>query len=908
VSTKFVYDFNEGNKDMKDLLGGKGANLAEMTNMGLPVPPGFTITTEACLTYLREGGFPEGLMDEADDHLRRLEEAMKKSLGDEADPLLVSVRSGAKFSMPGMMDTVLNLGLDDRSVEGLAKQTSNDRFAWDAYRRFVQMFGKIVLDIDADRFEEKLDEAKARKGRDAKDTDLDADDLRTLTDEFKSIVRDETGQDFPQEPHAQLERAIEAVFRSWNGKRAVDYRRQNKISDDLGTAVNVVAMVFGNMGDDSGTGVAFTRDPATGEKTPYGDYLPNAQGEDVVAGIRNTLKLTDLAELDPKSWDELQRGMDTLEGHYRDMCDIEFTIERGKLWFLQTRVGKRTAFAEWVMAYDMAEDGLITREEGLLRLDANRLEQLFAPVIRTDLKESEHPAARGLNASPGAAVGKAVFTADAAEEWAERGEKVILVRRETTPDDYHGMVRSQGILTSAGGTNSHAAVVARGEGKPAVCGADAIRIQRGVAAFTVDGHRVSEGDWVTIDGTDGTVYLEQLELEDPPLKKAVEGDPGARKEKIWKAFEAYMEVADGARRLRVRANADTPDQAANARARGAEGIGLCRTEHMFLGEERVAAVRKMIFADTADQEKQAYDALMPLQRGDFVGIFEAMDGLPVTVRLLDPPLHEFLPNHVDLAVAVAVADEKGDDSVTLRDEKMSLEDAKATLSKVEELHEANPMLGLRGVRLGIVKPGLYAMQVRAIVEAACDRVEAGGHPEVEIMIPLTATREEMRQMREELEPVASQVLEQRGASLHVAFGTMIELPRAAVVAGEIAEVSDFFSFGTNDLTQTAFGFSRDDIGKFLGMYEERKLVPANPFVAIDRPGVGRLMRIACDEGRASNAELHLGICGEHGGDPSSVEFCHEIGLDYVSCSPFRVQTARLAAGQAAVGQTSQSSR
>jgi pyruvate,orthophosphate dikinase len=904
---KYVYDFHEGSKDMKDLLGGKGANLAEMTNIGLPVPPGFTITTEGCLSYLGRGRFPDGLMDEVQEHLHRLEGSMGKRLGDPADPLLVSVRSGAKFSMPGMMDTVLNLGLNQGSVAGLAAQSNDERFAWDSYRRFVQMFGKIVLDIPGDRFEEKLDEAKERKGPGAKDTDLDAGDLKNLTSEFKAIVRAETGEDFPEEPGAQLEKAIEAVFRSWNGARAVAYRRQNKISDSLGTAVNVVAMVFGNRGEDSGTGVAFTRDPATGERTPYGDYLPNAQGEDVVAGIRNTLRLDELAKIDPTSYQELRRGMDILERHYRDMCDIEFTIERGRLWFLQTRVGKRTSFAEWVMAHDMVGEGLIALDEGLLRLDPNRLEQLFKPVIRTDQKSSEQPATRGLNASPGAAVGRVVFTADAAQEWGSRGEQVILVRRETTPDDYHGMIRSQGILTSAGGTNSHAAVVARGEGIPAVCGADEIRLERGARTFSVNGSRVSEGDWITIDGTDGTVYLKRLDLEEPPLARAVKGDAAARREKIWKAFETFMERADQVRRLGVRANADTPEQAANARARGAQGIGLCRTEHMFLGEERVAAVRKMIFADTPDEEQEAYDALLPLQRGDFVGIFEAMDGLPVTVRLLDPPLHEFLPNQVDMAVAVARAEERGDADAVIRDEKLPLEEARRVLRKVEELHEDNPMLGLRGLRLGIVKPGLYAMQVRAIALAACDRVDAGGHPDVEIMIPLTATREELRQMREELEPVARDVLTARGVDLQILFGTMVELPRACVVAGEIAEVADFFSFGTNDLTQTTFGFSRDDIGKFLAMYEERKLVPANPFVTIDRPGVGELMKIAVEAGRAAKSDLHLGICGEHGGDPASVAFCHEIGLDYVSCSPFRVETARLAAGQAALGAADQAS-
>jgi pyruvate,orthophosphate dikinase len=906
--TKYVYDFQEGNRDMKDLLGGKGANLAEMTNIGLQVPPGFTITTEACLAYLKEGRFPQGLMEEIAEHLDRLEQAMGKKLGDPGNPLLVSVRSGAKFSMPGMMDTVLNLGLNDRSVVGLAKQASDERFAWDSYRRFDQMFGKIVLDISADRFEERLDQAKAKLGEGTKDTDLTAEDLRALAEEFKAIVKAETGQEFPQDPRAQLEKAVEAVFRSWNGARAVAYRRQNKISDSLGTAVNIVAMVFGNMGEDSGTGVAFTRDPSTGEKVPYGDYLPNAQGEDVVAGIRNTLKLTELGEIDPKSWEELRRGMDILEKHYRDMCDIEFTIERGKLWFLQTRVGKRTAFAEWVIASDMVSEGLISLDEGLLRLDPNRLEQLFKRVIKRELKESKKPAARGLNASPGAAIGRAVFTADTAKEWAERGEKVILVRRETTPDDYHGMVASQGILTSAGGTNSHAAVVARGEGIPAVCGADEIRIERGARAFTVRGSRAEEGDWVTIDGTDGTVYLEQLELEPPLLEKARLGDEQARETTIWKAFQQFMRRADEVRRLRVRANADTPDQATNARARGAEGIGLCRTEHMFLGEERVAAVRKMIFADTSEEEEEAYAALLPLQRGDFVGIFEAMDELPVTVRLLDPPLHEFLPNHVDMAVAVALSEERGDTEVIVRDEKIPLEEARAILRKVEELHEANPMLGLRGVRLGIVKPGLYAMQVRAIVEAACDRVEAGGHPVVEIMIPLVATQEELRQMREELEPAAKEVLSRRGVDLPLLWGTMIELPRAAVTAGEIAEVADFFSFGTNDLTQTAWGFSRDDIGKFLGMYEERKLVQGNPFVTIDRAGVGRLMQITVGAGKAVNEHLHLGICGEHGGDPASVVFCHEILLDYVSCSPFRVETARLSAGQASLGTSEAASK
>jgi pyruvate, orthophosphate dikinase len=890
--TKYVYDFSEGNKDMKDLLGGKGANLAEMTNMGLPVPPGFTITTEACLRFLRDGGPPPEMLQEAGEHLSRLEETMGKQLGDPDDPLLVSVRSGAKFSMPGMMDTVLNLGLNDRSVEGLAKQTEGDvRFARDAYRRFIQMFGKIVMDVPADAFERALDEAKEAKFAGAQDTDLDADDLATLIERFKAIYREHTNEEFPQDPKDQLRLSIDAVFRSWNGKRARDYRRQNKISDDLGTAVNVVAMVFGNRGDDSGTGVAFTRDPSTGEKVPYGDYLPNAQGEDVVAGIRNTLKLAELQNLDPTSYGRLIHVMDTLEGHYRDMCDIEFTIEKGKLWILQTRIGKRTAFAEWVMASDMLEEQLIDEDTALLRVNADRLEELFKRRARTD---GATPIARGLNASPGAATGAVVFSADDAEARAkENGERVILVRRETTPDDYHGMIASQGILTSAGGTNSHAAVVARGEGIPAVCGADQIKIDLGSRSFTANGTSVKEGDTITIDGFTGNVFVGELPLEESVLEKARAGDAEARQEKIWKAFERLMAIADDRRRLRVRANADTPDQSANARARGAEGIGLCRTEHMFLGEERVDAVRQMIFAESEAEEEAAYQRLLPLQKGDFVGIFEAMDGLPVTVRLLDPPLHEFLPDLTTLSVEVALGEERGED----------VSDKERELAKVRQLHETNPMLGLRGVRLGILKPGLYAMQVRAIVEAACEAKAAGGDPKVEIMIPLVATAPELSQMRAELEPVANEIQARESVSLeHLEWGTMIELPRAAVTAAEIAEAADFFSFGTNDLTQTAFGFSRDDIGKFVGLYEERKLVPANPFVTIDVDGVGRLMRIASDEGRAANAELHIGICGEHGGDPASVVFCHQLGLDYVSCSPFRVETARLAAGQAAVGE------
>jgi pyruvate, orthophosphate dikinase len=907
--TKWVFDFHEGDASQKNLLGGKGANLAEMTNIGLPVPPGFTITTEACNAYRKAGqSFPEGLLDEVAEHRKKLEEEMGRGIGAPSDPLLVSVRSGAPFSMPGMMDTVLNVGLNDESVKGLSSQTSSERFAWDSYRRLIQMYGKTVMGVEGDLFEEAIEAAKENKGV-SNDVDLDVDDLRALVDTFKGIVDKETGRGFPQDSTEQLHLSIEAVFRSWDNRRAQDYRRRNKISDELGTAVNVQSMVFGNKGEDSGTGVAFTRDPSTGEQKPYGDYLENAQGEDVVAGIRNTLKLAEMGDVQAEAWSELQEHMATLERHYKDMCDIEFTVESGKLWLLQTRIGKRTSLAEWVMAYDMVQEGLIDDETAVRdRLTAGRLDELFKPVIRADLKSSEEPVATGLNASPGAAVGRVVFTADDSSEWAERGEPVVLVRRETTPDDYHGMIASQGILTSAGGTNSHAAVVARGEGIPAVCGADAIRIDRRAKQLQVGSTTVSEGDWVTIDGTDGTVYAAKLATEPSALEAAILGDEGAREAPIWQAYERFMKLADDNRRLRVRANADTKDQCANARSRGAQGVGLTRTEHMFLGEERVRAVRKMIFADTDEEEQEAYDALLPLQRDDFIGIFEAMDGLPVTIRLLDPPLHEFLPNQVDLSVEVALTEERGNDEVVLREERLSLDVAKEMLAKVDELHEANPMLGLRGVRLGILKPGLYAMQVRAIAEAACECKRNGGDPRPEIMIPLTATAEEMRQMREELEPVTTEVVKSAGVEIHIEFGTMIELPRAAVTAGDIAQHSDFFSFGTNDLAQTAFGFSRDDIGKFLAMYEERKLVPANPFVTIDEDGVGRLMQIASDEGRAANSDLHLGICGEHGGDPESVVLCDRIGLDYVSCSPFRVPVARLAAAQAVLGAATTSSK
>ena len=924
---KWVYDFREGDTSQKNLLGGKGANLAEMTNLGLPVPPGFTITTEACNAYRKGAGFPNGLLDEVAEHRKGLEEEMGRELGNAKDPLLVSVRSGAPFSMPGMMDTVLNVGLNDDSVEGLARQTESERFAWDSYRRLLQMFGKTVLGIDGDLFEEELESVKEKKGV-KNDIDLDERDLQKLVKTFKKIIKKENRREFPQDPTEQLHLAIEAVFRSWDNKRARDYRARNKISDELGTAVNVQAMVFGNRGDDSGTGVAFTRDPSTGENRPYGDYLPNAQGEDVVAGIRNTLELHEMEGTQARAWAELQQHMKTLERHFKDMCDIEFTVEKGKLWLLQTRVGKRTARAEWEIAQDMVEEGLIDDEAAVRdRLTADRLDELFKPSVRADLKQSIDPVAKGLNASPGAAVGRVVFTADDAHEWAQRDlggnapewiardkdgrkakEMVILVRRETTPDDYHGMVASQGILTSAGGTNSHAAVVARGEGIPAVCGADSIRIDRAAKEFTAGSTTVKEGEWITIDGTDGTVYAQALETEPSPLEQAMKGRKRAQKSTLWASHVRFMRFADDHRRMRVRANADTPDQAKNARMRGAEGIGLCRTEHMFMGEERLASVRQMIFAASEEEERDAYGALLPLQRKDFIGIFKAMDGLPVTVRLLDPPLHEFLPDRVELAIEVATGTTTDEKNKERKLKKGELEERKRLLAKVNELSEANPMLGLRGVRLGIVKTGLYEMQVRAIVEAAVRLKKQGLDPRPEIMIPLVATAEELHRMRDLLEPIATEVIEKAGVDLDIPFGTMIELPRAAIRAADIASHADFFSFGTNDLTQTTYGFSRDDIGKFLAMYEELKLVGYNPFVSIDEEGVGRLMELAVDEGRKSNGHLHLGICGEHGGDPQSIAFCERLNLDYVSCSPFRVPTARLAAGQAVLGEARSTSK
>jgi pyruvate,orthophosphate dikinase len=878
VPEKLVYDFSEGNKDLKDLLGGKGANLAEMTNLGLPVPPGVTITTDACRAYLAQRHEPAGLAGEVTAHLEDLEARMGRKLGDAEDPLLVSVRSGAAFSMPGMMETVLNVGLTDASVRGLARR-NNERFAWDSYRRLIQMFGRTVCEVPAEAFEEALDEAKHAKGAKT-DLDLDADDLRRLVDRYKEIFEEHTKRTFPQNPREQLDLAVRAVFESWNADRAVLYRRQERIPSYLGTAVNIVAMVFGNLGADSGTGVAFTRDPGTGERGVYGDYLANAQGEDVVAGIRNTTPLEGLRDKDKKSYDELLDIMSTLEGHYRDLCDIEFTIERGKLWMLQTRVGKRTAAAAFVIATHLVDEGVIDMDEAMRRVTGSQLAQLMFPSF--DTSHSVRQIARGVGASPGAAVGKAVFDSKHAVEMARQGEQVVLVRRETNPDDLPGMIAAQGIVTSRGGKTSHAAVVARGMGKTCVCGADSLQVSLAKRQFTVDGEVVNEGDVISVDGTTGRIYLGEVPVQPSPVVQYFEGTLAPDADLLVAAVHRILNHADERRRLGVRTNADTGEDSARARRFGAEGIGLCRTEHMFLGDRR-ELVERLILASGAQERDAALNELLPLQRADFVEIFTAMDGLPVTVRLIDPPLHEFLPPLEELAVKVAVAEERGD----AHDRDKDLLDA------VRRMHEENPMLGLRGVRLGLVIPGLFAMQVHAIVEAAQQVRQAGGDPHPEIMVPLVGAVQELETVRAEAEKIIGDV--------PVKIGTMIEVPRAALTAGDIAHAADFFSFGTNDLTQMAWGFSRDDVeGAFFWRYLELGIFGVSPFESIDRDGVGRLVRIAVDEGRAARPELSIGVCGEHGGDPDSVGFFHDAGLDYVSCSPFRVPVARLEAGRAAV--------
>ncbi|MFD3455172.1 pyruvate, phosphate dikinase [Streptomyces sp. NPDC058691] len=887
---KFVYDFTEGNKDLKDLLGGKGANLAEMTNLGLPVPPGFTITTEACKVYLDSGTEPAALRDEVSAHLDALERRMGKKLGQPDNPLLVSVRSGAKFSMPGMMDTVLNIGLSDDSVAGLAAQAGDERFAWDSYRRLIQMFGKTVLGVDGDLFEEALEDAKRAKGT-HNDLDLEAGDLQGLVEQFKAVVAKETGRDFPQDPREQMDMAVLAVFDSWNGERAKLYRRQERIPGDLGTAVNICSMVFGNLGPDSGTGVAFTRDPATGHQGVYGDYLCNAQGEDVVAGIRNTVPLAELEQLDKASYDQLMQIMETLETHYKDLCDIEFTIERGKLWMLQTRVGKRTAAAAFRIATQLVDQGLIDEAEALQRVNGAQLAQLMFP--RFEEKTKSERIGWGIAASPGAAVGKAVFDSYTAVKWSRSGEKVILIRRETNPDDLNGMIAAEGILTSRGGKTSHAAVVARGMGKTCVCGAEELEVDTKRRRMTAPGGIVvEEGDVVSIDGSSGKVYLGTVPVVPSPVVEYFEGRMHAGADdadELVQAVHRIMAYADRVRRLRVRANADNAEDASRARRFGAQGIGLCRTEHMFLGERR-EMVERLILADTDTERDEALAALLPLQRSDFVELFEAMDGLPVTVRLLDPPLHEFLPDITELSVRVALAESRKD----------SNENDLRLLQAVHKLHEQNPMLGLRGVRLGLVIPGLFAMQVRAIAEAAAERKNAKGDPRAEIMIPLVGTVQELEIVRDEAESVIAEVEAATGTELHLALGTMIELPRAALTAAQIAEAAEFFSFGTNDLTQTVWGFSRDDVeASFFTAYLEKGIFGVSPFETIDRDGVGSLVRSAAEAGRATRPGLKLGVCGEHGGDPESVHFFHEVGLDYVSCSPFRIPVARLEAGRAA---------
>ncbi|WP_432193207.1 pyruvate, phosphate dikinase [Streptomyces sp. bgisy027] len=884
--TDHVYDFTEGGREMAHLLGGKGANLAEMTRLGLPVPPGFTITTEACRAFLATGTEPEGLAREVSAHLSVLERAAGRRLGQPDDPLLVSVRSGARFSMPGMMETILDIGLNDESVPGLAKVSGNERFAWDSYRRLVQMFGSTVMGVDSERFESVLVRLREARGA-ADDLQLDANDLATLVEAYKDLIHQETGDYFPQSPAEQLQRAIRAVFESWNGERARLYRRREGIRDDLGTAVNVQRMVFGNLGPDSGSGVAFTRDPATGRRGLYGDYLPNAQGEDVVAGIRNTVGLDELNHANPEAYVQLRDHMGLLETHYRDLCDIEFTVERGTLWMLQTRVGKRTAEAAFTIAAELTDEELITPDEGLARVSGDGLARLMFPRFDTDAVGSA--LAHGLPASPGAAVGAAVFDSAEAVRRATAGEKVILVRQETTPDDLPGMVAAQAVLTSRGGKTSHAAVVARGMGKVCVCGAEALAVDTRARRFTTNGTTVQEGTLISVDGSEGAVYLGAAPLVDSSVMRYFE--TGARSEGLVDAVARALEHADGTRRLGVRANADTPEDAARARRFGAEGIGLCRTEHMFLGDRR-RLVEAMILARSDADRSRALEALLPLQRQDFVGILEAMDGLPVTIRLLDPPLHEFLPDRTELAVRIATAEARGNPP--------DAHDAEL-LDAVNRMHEENPMLGLRGVRLGLVAPGLVAMQVRAVAEAVVERRRAGGEPRAEIMVPLIDTVEELRLVRREVERVLAEVAASSGIPVDCPVGTMIELPRAALTADSIAREAEFFSFGTNDLTQTTWGFSRDDVeAAFFSAYLDKGIFKVSPFETIDREGVGRLVEIAVAEGRLARPDLKIGVCGEHGGDPASVHFFHSAGLDYVSCSPFRVPVARLEAGRAAL--------
>ena len=895
---KYVYDFSEGDKSMKDLLGGKGANLAEMTKLGLPVPPGFTITTEACRAYLKESAVPETLATEVTRALRGVEDQMGRHLGDPADPLLVSVRSGAKFSMPGMMETVLNIGLNDESVLGLAAVSGNERFAWDSYRRLIQMFGKTVLDIDGDLFSDALDELKAERGVKG-DTDLTAEDLKGLVDTFKGIVKEQTGEDFPQDPRTQMDMGIEAVFRSWNTERARIYRRRERIPHDLGTAVNICTMVFGNMGENSGTGVCFTRDPSSGHSGVYGDYLENAQGEDVVAGIRNTLALSDLERINKPVYDELRAIMRKLETHYRDMCDIEFTVERGKLWMLQTRVGKRTAAAAFRIATQLLGEKLITRDEALGRVTGDQLTQLMFPQF--DAKAEKELIARGMAASPGAAVGKIAFDNAQAIEAAEKGIKTVLVRRETNPDDLPGMVAAEGVLTARGGKTSHAAVVARGMGKTCVCGAESLVIDAAAGTVTIGDLVLTADDTIAIDGQTGEIFRGEVPVTDSPVTTylaegleaglAAAGEDAGTRELV-EAVDKLLSHADKVRRLRVRANADTPLDSTRAIEFGAEGIGLCRTEHMFLGERRPLVERAILSAPESDERQAAFNELEKLQKQDFLEMLEVMDGKSMTVRLIDPPLHEFMPALIELETKVAVGKATG--TLDPADEAMLVE--------VRRMHEQNPMLGLRGVRLGIYLPGLFALQMRALCEAAAELVARGLNPRPEIMVPLVGSVRELQLVREEAEGIIASVAAAHGVDLSgVSIGAMIELPRAAMTAEDLAEEADFFSFGTNDLTQTVWGFSRDDVeGVFFPQYIEAGIFGVSPFESIDVHGVGTLVSEGVRRARSTKPNIKLGVCGEHGGDPQSIHFFHNVGVDYVSCSPFRVPVARLEAGRAAV--------
>ena len=879
IVKKLIYFFGNGKADgtgtMKDLLGGKGAGLAEMTNAGVPVPPGFTITTEVCNLFYDLGKrVPEGLDAEMRDYMKRMEDALggKFKFGDLDRPLLVSVRSGSKFSMPGMMDTVLNLGLNDKTINGLIRMSGNERFAWDAYRRFIQMFGNVVMGIEKDAFENIIHEVK-KKRKLKLDIDMTAEDLKGLVARFKVRVKQIAKHDFPQDHWEQLIMARDAVFNSWNNPRAITYRKLNDIPGSLGTAVNVQAMVYGNMGDTSATGVGFTRDPSTGAKLFYGEYLTNAQGEDVVAGTRTPRPITNLDKEMPEVYRQLREITSKLERHYRDVQDFEFTVQEGKLFMLQTRTGKRTAHAAVKIAVDMVQEGLITKEEAVLRVEPASLDQLLHPVI--DPRAKVEVIARGLPASPGAASGKVVFTADEAVRLAKK-EKVILVRPETTPDDIHGMDAAKGILTARGGMTSHAAVVARGMGKPCVAGCESIRVDLKAEKFFVGKYTIKLGDFITIDGGTGRVIIGKVQTKDPE----VSGD-----------FGTLMKWADEVRTLGVRANADIPRDAKMARQFGAEGIGLCRTEHMFFAEDRLPIVQQMILANTTEGREKALNKLLPMQRSDFKGLFEAMAGLPVTIRLLDPPLHEFLPKREELMVEIAILQtKKASRAIIAKKEKL--------LHRVEELHEFNPMLGHRGCRLGIVYPEITRMQVRAIIEAACELAKKGKKVVPEIMVPLVGMKKELENQKELIKRTADEVMQKKGVKIEYLVGTMIELPRAALVADEIAKDAEFFSFGTNDLTQTTFGFSRDDAGKFINNYTENGIMDKDPFQTLDIEGVGQLVKMGVTKGRSTRKDLKVGICGEHGGDPASVEFCFKIGLNYVSCSPFRVPIARLAAAQA----------